>query len=253
MSDQHAETFILRTWDVDRADRLNPAALANFFQEAAGDHAEELGVGLEPMRAEGLGWILSRLSYTLSRRPGRGETLTVRTWPHGTDRLFAVRDYEVLDAAGARIGAGRSGWLVVDLASLRPKRPEAVTAGLPRNAERAALPDGIGPLAARADLAPAGTRRAAYTDLDYNGHVNNARYLQWAQDALAASDLEAAAGFRVDVNYLAEVKLGQSIELFAAALPAEPSGSSGRDRSGWQVEGRHAAGAPAFRAELRLY
>ncbi len=237
----HEESFRVCTWDSDASLKLTASAAFNFCQEAAGTHAEELGVGLDAMDTQGIAWILSRMSLALDRRPKRGAKLTIRTWPLGAARLFVHRDYELFDEGGV-FGRGRSAWLIVDTASKRPKRPEQLIEGLPRNEGREALPDGAGSLSAAEGIAPLAGRRAAYSDLDYNGHVNNARYVQWIQDSLDADELAAAAGFRLDLNYLSEVKAGSSVDILGA--------SDGSLRS---LEGRRAEdGAPVFRAELRL-
>lgn len=249
MNDTYEERFRVCTWDVDKADRLTMSAAYNFCQEVAGNHAASLGVGAEFMAANGIAWILSRMSAELESRPKAGSRIVVRTWPRGTERLFAIREYELFGDDGARIGRGRSAWLIVDTATFRPRRPEALAAGLPVNAGMDAMPDGAGPVAAVEGLGSAYERRVAYSDLDYNGHVNNSRYVQWIQDALEPDELSSARAMRLDVNYLAELRPGQSAALFTGEV--QPG-------TGWtraaMVEGRlgrpDGEAQPSFRALL---
>ena len=242
MSNTREETFRVYADDVDGADKLTLAAAFNYFQEIAGNHAQELGVGRKDMFDAGQAWILSRMSAVLDRRPGWGSEVRVRTWPRGTSRLFAIRDYEMRVETGEVFARGRSGWLVVDTTTLRPRRPENLAAGLPKNEGMDALPDGAQGLSERKDLIEVGRRSAAYSDIDYNGHVNNARYVQWIQDVLPIEELEAADCLRLDINYLGEVRPGSTVKIAA-----------GRIDGGWALEGRHEDGdAPAFRAELLL-
>lgn len=242
----YEEPFLVRTWDADAALRLTASAAFNYCQEAAGGHAEMLGVGLEAMREKGIAWILARMSLVLGRRPVRGETVRVRTWPLGSQRMFVRRDYELSDESGAVVGRGRSAWLIVDADTGRPRRPEALIEGIPRNEGMEALPDGAPPLKEDAAASPLGRRVAAYSDLDYNGHVNNARYVQWMLDALDAAELAAADGFRLDVNYLSESKQGDCVALFGTAV---------RDAAGTLhrlAARRESDGESVYRAELRL-
>jgi medium-chain acyl-[acyl-carrier-protein] hydrolase len=242
MSNTREEKFRLYTDDVDHADKLTPAAAFNYFQEVAENHADELGMGRADMAAAGQTWILSRMSAILDRRAGRGSEIQVRTWPRGTDRLFAIRDYEMKDEADLIVARGRSAWLILDLTTLRPRRPETLTEGIPKNEGKDALADGAQGLPERKDLVEVGRRTAAYSDIDYNGHVNNARYVQWIQDALPAEEIEAADRLRLDINYLSEVKPGGTVSLW-----------TGRIDGGWAIQGRHVdADTPAFRAELYL-
>lgn len=246
MSDTYEERFEARTWDVDEADRLTMAAAYNYCQEAAGRHAALLGVGKEYMASNGIAWILSRMSAELEERPRFGSTVTVRTWPRGTERLFAVRDYELLDESGSRLGRGRSAWLIVDTSTYRPRRPETLAAGLPVNAGRDALPDGAIAIPAAEGLSPSYSRRVAYSDLDYNGHVNNARYAQWAQDALEPAWLSSARSLRLDVNYLAELRPGQAADIFAGPCPPGQGWEGGMT-----IEGRLPKPDGGFQASFR--
>jgi len=263
MENTYEESFILRTWDVDRGGRLTLSAAFNFFQDIAGLHAERLGVGKDPLLAEGKAWILSRMSAVLERRPAWGSTVLARTWPRGTDRLFAIRDYLLMDEGGATIGRGRSAWLVVDLSKMRPLRPQALTDGLPRNEALAALDDGAGPVDPFEGLEGRGARSAVYSDLDYNGHVNNARYVQWIQDILPAEPLEGADRMRLDINYLAEIKPGATADLFAGSIAAGAAAGPGTTpdqapadgpwKAAFGVEGRlRDPDQAAFRARLSL-
>lgn len=253
------EQFTVRTWDVDRNNRLSPASLFNFFQEVAGNHATDLGVGRDTLLRNNQAWILSRTTALMYRRPGWGETITVRTWPRGTEKLFAIRDYDIIDGFGSTIAQGRSAWLLVDLEKLRPLRPQPLTENLPTNAEMPAIQDGVSALKPHQNLQTAGTRKAAYSDIDYNGHVNNARYIQWIQDMLDESILDGANRFRLDINYLAEIRPQETISLWKAPL----GNQNDETEQGtpftpfevtdlWAFEGRHIdSSQSSFRAELR--
>jgi acyl-ACP thioesterase len=231
--------------DIDRSDRLTLSAIFDYFQEAAISHAEFLGVGREAMAQTGQGWILSRMSVLVERRPKFQETVTVRSWPRGWEKLFALRDYDIRDASDTHLVRARSGWLIIDMEKRRPLRPQGIMDTLPRNEGIDALPSGAAGLEARENLVKAGERKALYSDVDYNGHVNNVRYIQWIQDAVPPEQLEGAGKMRLDINYLNEVKPGETTEILLA-----PLGEAGA----FAFEGRKIGGAQAaFRAELRLW
>jgi acyl-ACP thioesterase len=238
-------TFPLCFRDVDRSDRLTLAAAFDHFQEAAINHAEILGVGRESMARTGQGWILSRISVLVERRPKFRETVTIRSWPRGWEKLFARRDYDIRDASDTPIVRARSCWIIIDMEKRRPLRPQAVMDALPLNEGIDALPSGAIGLEARDNLVKAGERKAAYSDIDYLGHVNNARYIQWLQDVLQPELLEGAGKMRLDINYLNEIKPGETTDILCA--PLDETGA-------FAFEGRKPGGAQAaFRAELRLW
>jgi acyl-ACP thioesterase len=241
-----------------------------------------LGVGRAAMRQSGQVWILSRLSVFINRRPKFDENMTIRTWPRGANKLCAIRDYDIHfspDIAGHTDGPcrdtalvrGRSAWLVVDLAKRRPLRPQIAMDNLPLNENVNALPgenpdgnDAPPALAAR-DYGAAipVPRRASYSDIDYNGHVNNTRYIQWIQDLLEPEMLKNAKQLRLDINYLSEVLYGETIALYSMTIdkPELPEASPLHRHmpqpctAAFALEGRRGTGGEAaavFRAELFL-
>jgi acyl-ACP thioesterase len=250
MVDIWEETFVLRFGAIDRSERLTLASAFDFFQEVAISHAENLGVGWEAMNRLGQVWVLSRISVFMERRPRWGETITVRSWPRGWERLFAVRDYDIQDPAGAPLVRSRSSWLILDVEKRHPLRPQAIMDSLPHNEGLDALPGGGAALEIRENLRRAGERRALYSDVDYNGHVNNTRYIQWIQDITESSVLEGAAKIRLDINYLSEVLPGELTGLWTAAAG---DGDSAGPSAGVAIEGRREEGQAVFRAELRTW
>jgi acyl-ACP thioesterase len=218
------------------------------------------------MTQSGQAWILSRLSVFIEMRPRCGETLTVRSWPRGPEKLFCLRDYDILDESGKALVRGRSGWLVLDLETRRPQRIQGIVEKLPLNEGRDALASGPLGLGARENLVSTDRRRAAYSDIDSYGHVNNVRYVQWIQDMTAPGLLDNAAQMRLDINYMSETLPGESVELLSASIDSDPFDSVLPDRapssqdypasplSAFAYEGRklNPGGHPAFRAELRL-
>ncbi|MDR0669501.1 MAG: acyl-ACP thioesterase [Treponema sp.] len=248
------ENLEVRFGAIDRSDRLTLASTFDLFQEAAINHAEALGVGRDAMVKTGQLWVLSRLSVIWDRRPVWREQIAVRSWPRGWEKLFALRDYDIRDREDRAVVRGRSCWIILDMEKRRPLRPQAIMETLPLNEGIDAMTGIPVSLESRDDLRLLGERRALYSDVDYNGHVNNARYIQWIQDLMDSALLEQCGRARLDINYLGEVRPGETIELWTAGFPAE----------GWDwaaaFEGRRppeppaaaAHGAPVFRCELRI-
>ena len=259
MVDIWREQANVRFGDIDRSKRLTLGSIFAFFQEAALSHAADLGIGLDDFERTGQAWIISRLSLFIGRRPAFGETVQVSTWPRKWEKLFALRDYEIKDAAGIAIVRGRSGWLMVNVEKRRPLRVEPLMNFLPHNDGIDAFPAGFVTLGARENAVKAGERTARYSDIDFYGHMNNARYVQWIQDATNADTLTAADEIRLDINYLSEVRPGETVELWTVPLDetgkgeGENPGDYPRKKGpGFFYEGRRPDSEQAvFRAELR--
>jgi len=245
------ETFPVRFGAIDKSDRLTLDAVFQFFQEAAICHAENLGVGREDMARTGQVWILSRMSVLVDRRPKYCETVTVRSWPRGGEKLFAMRNYDIRDKDDIPVVAARSAWLIVDMEKRRPLRPQSVMDNLPQNEGMDTIPQEAGGTAALSecgDLKKISERKALYTDVDYNGHVNNVSYIKWIEDTIDTGLLEKAEKLRLDINYLNEILGGEVVEILSAPIDDESGAKA------FAVEGRKKEnGQAAFRAELRLW
>ncbi|GHV86132.1 acyl-ACP thioesterase [Spirochaetia bacterium] len=256
----YREPLFIRFAGIDQSDTLTPASACDLFQEAAITHAELLGVGRNAMRETGQVWILSRLSVFMEQRPRFGEKVLIRTWPRGSNKLFAIRDYDIhidntagMEDPGTAIVRGRSAWLIVDIEKHRPLRPQPVVEKFPLNEGLNALDNEVPPsLAVRTFSAEPVLRRAVYSDIDYNAHVNNTRYIQWIQDLLDPKLLEMAKKIRLDINYLLEVRYGETIKLYAEPIAADTTALPELCTAAFAIEGRR-DNVPVFRAELRLW
>lgn len=251
------EQVTIRFGSVDRSDRLTLGAAFDFFQEAAISHANSLGVGRDALMAKGHAWVLSRLSVYFEQRPRYGDTITVRTWPRGGEKLFALRDYDILDSAGTALVRGRSDWLYIDVEKRRPLRVESIMDQLPRNDGVDSLTSGPLGLQARDNMQFFGQRQAAYSDIDNFGHMNNVSYVLWIQDMTSMELLDKAARIRLDINYINEIKPGEKVELFSAPVDscADQADYPANALAAFAYEGRRpadAGGHAFFRAELRL-
>jgi acyl-ACP thioesterase len=208
----------VRSYEVDFRNRLRLPVLFHWMQETATNQIERQGVGVDVLLGSNQAWVLSRLRLRMDRYPGRGEAIQVRTWPRGIERLFAHRDFQITTAAGETLGGATSYWLLVDLTSRRPKRPEAVFEHMPTAPEDQAIrsrPDKLPPLER-----PEMDRevRAGYSHLDLNGHVNNAVYVEWILDAFPAEVHERFQVTRLQINFQAETRIGDRLVLFKEAL-----------------------------------
>ena len=217
----HIENFRVRFNEADATGAATVQTLGNWLQEAADQNARELGWAREQLQARHLFWALTGLRLVLSRYPRWRETAAVTTWPAGADRLFAWRDFELADAAGAPLGVATSAWLLVNEVSRRPIRmlPEIGAAGLAR--PRALAHD------FRTKLAP--PERAEHTcrfpvrrsDLDVNGHVNNVTFIEWVVESVPPAVLGAARVRDITLDFQAEALLGDEIIAQVAVDPAD--------------------------------
>jgi acyl-ACP thioesterase len=224
---------------IDRGGLLTPTAALDCLEEAAFGHAELLGVGYDAMMEKRQAWILSRISVRMDKRPRFHEKVAVSSWPRGHDRLFAVRDYD-MKVGDQTLVRARSDWIILDLDKRRPIRPQEVMDKMPLNEGKNALDESPVALGETEGLVLAAERKALYSDLDFNGHVHNTRYMQWICDLLDPEKLERAPMICFDINYLKEITASSVTELWL-----------GGDKGTYHIEGRQAQ-TPVFRARVMI-
>jgi len=203
-------SFTVQSFDADAFGLLSPVALAGYLQEAAGRSADSLGFGMGRLGEQGLAWVLARQRVELDAPIRWGDALTVETWPSGIDRIQALRDFR-LWRGGVEVGRALTSWLVMELATRRPRRPDRI---LPP--ERHAQTGHVLPLvtAALPALGAAAIERrfqVRFADIDAVGHVTNASYIGWAMEAIGEPAWRARRLASLDVQFLAETTLGHTV------------------------------------------
>ncbi|MCL2748321.1 MAG: thioesterase [Oscillospiraceae bacterium] len=238
----YEKTFRVGAGESDPSSYCRPSALQGFLQETATVHAEILGASREDLLSgAGLFWVMVRSWYALSRPLQAGETITVRTWHRGARGAQLYRDYDIV-ADGVLAGEAVSAWVLVDWETRRIARPSAITAlersKTPHKA-KAVLLDKLPPASG---LTWVGQRRAVYSDLDVNNHVNNVRYTDYICDALRLENRPGAWMTSLQVGFTAQVLAGETLHLYTGRL------SDGR----FFISGRDEQEKPRFEAAGRL-
>jgi acyl-ACP thioesterase len=205
------ETFKVCTYDIGPSGKCTPQALCRFMQEAASNHAEILNVGGEMLASRELMWVLSRLHVRLSRVPDWREHITIETWPSDrTGGVRAMRDFRIFDSRHKTIGEAGSLWILL---SRKTKRPMRIPDFL-RESRKPGLPDD---LLNDSEVSPLNHEKYAkefevgITHLDFNNHVNNTCYLEWALNTLP-QDIFATHELRdLLFNFVGEGHGGETI------------------------------------------
>lgn len=175
--------FSLRSSDFDAQGRIKPSSVLDIFQESATRHAEALGTGFDDMLAHKMFWVLTKVRYTVHNPLCFQQNVKVLTRAYEPKLVEFRRDFAVYDTNGVLLITGTSMWTVISSETRRIVR----TTGLYGkdvlsdehfyDGEILRLPDFDGEKLTK-------TQTAEYCDLDRNGHVNNRRYADFAQNVL---------------------------------------------------------------------
>ena len=217
MASVFQKEFTVSSYELNPRGKARLTAIANYFQEIAYHHANELGFGYDQMKERRTLWMLSRMKIKMLSYPVWNEKVVVETWPSGIERLFALRDFRISDSEGNLLGIATTYWLIVNLDSHRPIRPGA-------ELERFSNIDYGDPvfdsILKKIDLPVNDEQLAQHTvvfsDLDIVGHVNNVKYMEWCIDAVMTNNLIDRSILNFEINFLHETKLGNHVVISAS-------------------------------------
>ena len=176
-----------RLSDFDRTGRLSYEAVLQLLETVAAHQAESVNDSILRGSREGSTWIFVDWRVAICRRPETEEALEVITWARERTAAAAVfRDFAVTGEDGEEILRAEAKFARLNLQTGRLERitDELYAAYQPES--RAVFPETAAKLRvpeAYQEEIPLSLRRS---DLDYNGHVHNTRYLELALEALPA-------------------------------------------------------------------
>lgn len=207
----YQKSYTVSGMDADCFGRCRLSSLLAFAVAAAGEHSALLGAGGDVLEQEGLFWAVARNRVQITRLPMDGETITIETWPMPVTRAAFPRSTVAYDQAGEELFRSVSLWVLMDRqtralvvpGSSHIRVDGALTGtelAVPRNLPPAVLPEKV-------------LRKVHFSQLDRNGHMNNARYLDWVMDLLPADFHREHPVKDVTVCYLNEAREGQSVHL----------------------------------------
>lgn len=210
--------FRVRAYETDAHNRLKVSSVFNFMQVAAGLNANELGFGYDHLTPKGYFWVLSRVILEWKGNVSFDEEIIVETWPKGVEKLFALRDFKFYDEPGACIGNATTAWLLMDSHKGRPMLLNKNMFNLPYASIPAAIDEVPGKITELTDTKLLYERKAVYSDIDVNQHVNNARYIEYIFDAIPMHKISPFRSCSIQVNYIKELKPGETVHMYGSKI-----------------------------------
>ncbi|MBQ3481288.1 MAG: hypothetical protein IJH48_02985 [Oscillospiraceae bacterium] len=204
------EELLLRSKDVDMFRRLRTSELFRLLQEASIRHTEQLGMGRDKTLDKGILWVLLMQRAEIVRMPEYDERIVLKSWPGMTMHLLFPRYYSLETASGEPLLKASALWSLVDQKTRKVVFPEKYGVAIEGvvTGEEIAMPGAV----AKRDCGCERDFTVPYSFVDLNGHMNNTRYFDLAEDSVGA----AAAGRLlrgISVEYQNEALLGEKLHL----------------------------------------
>lgn len=201
-------------YECDPSGHISLSTLVALMILASEKQNVELGVDEHATMKLGGGWVIIDYEAEFSAEwPKENDQIQLQTKVEAYNNFFVVRKFILRDAVGKQLGQIKGLFVYMDLVKRKmTKIPDAIMA--PYEAQmKIRLPKVARPEKVEMNEQWRGhDYRVRYFDIDYNGHVNNARYFDWMLDTLDADFLKdhQITGFKM--SYEHEVRPGATVQ-----------------------------------------
>ncbi|MFI3313114.1 MAG: thioesterase [Eubacteriales bacterium] len=195
--------FVISFRDVDGHGNLRIHALVDFMQDTAREAATALGVNFETPDVEYY-WIIIRSKINMTRIPKIDEKIRIETHYSGADRLYAVREFHIYDQDQAKIGDITAYYLLMEHGKTRPVKIK----GNPNFTifDQVYTGEKVEKLVvSQAPVVRSVNRQVFSSDIDVNGHMNNAHYVRWCFDMYENRERQASPVQSFQIQYVKEM------------------------------------------------
>lgn len=214
---KYTQEHIIPCYACDGAFALKPASFMDYAQEIAYLAATQLGFGYDALQEHHTAWVLSRMTMEFINLPKWRDAVTLLTWHKGVNGLFFMRDFQLVGESGEALAVATSSWLVINTETRRLVRSDDVLNMIPYTTQ--CNEDAIAEPAPKVTM-PKGAPQehvkdhpVVYSDVDFIGHTNNARYAVWAMDCIPNEVTFSSQVKRLDINFNRECKPGEIVSI----------------------------------------
>jgi acyl-ACP thioesterase len=205
--------FVVHYHEVNPKEQATPLTLLYYLEDAAIAHSESVGYGLSQVKVEGLAWLLNRWHLQMDRYPILGEKVTIETWPSSFERFYGRREFLIRNISQEIIGRATSLWIFYNITTKRPSRIRSEFGEIYGLDSLRAIDDPFDSLLAIGAETGESEQRFSVrrSDIDTNGHVNNANYLQWILEGVPEEIYQNHQLASLEIQYKKETAYGSNI------------------------------------------
>lgn len=183
---------------------VKPSGILDLFQSVAGEHANELGIGMRQIYPQNYAWVLMRVRYEMIKPILMDSEVKVITWPQPAGRIDFDRDYLICDLNDNILVKGSSKWVVINLETRRIERTSKFS--YPHNPKLDRNFEGIDKIDnTNVNFNESRKYVVRPSDIDMVGHLNNTKYADLCYDMLATNYKNFT------INYNREIALNEEI------------------------------------------
>lgn len=211
------EDYVVEIEDVDFLGHMNLLGLARNMQNIAVHHADLVGLGFYKDEVKPTYyWVVSRVKYILNKNLSWKDKFSLNTYIAGNQKLFGVRLADIIREPHETIGKIIMNYILVDADKGRPLRisPEMGEGIVTQEYQGESLEK----LGLPTTIIAEEKRKARYSEIDVNGHMNNVQYIKWILDMLPLDFYREKEVETLQINYNKPIMYQDKIKIILGTV-----------------------------------
>lgn len=207
--------FFVGLSEIGFENKVTNRSLLAYCENMGGIHSDIAGLGLLDAPKTRKGWVLLNWKMKIFERPLYGTTLKVRTWSKGNDRLYAYRDFEIMDEKENIVAIVTSRWVLIDLDKKHfIKFTDFPIEHLYEKEDKSVFDIDFPKVIEPSNYIKSCEILVTNDLIDTNEHVHNLNYINFANQLLDV-DIENKCS-NIEIMYKKETKAGEIVKCFYA-------------------------------------
>lgn len=209
----YIEKFTVLSTDIDSNLEIRLSSLLRYMQDVATEHASRLKIGHKELLDKRMIWVIVRMDIKINRLPKVDEEFIVSTHPGEMTSFTFPRYFEIYDKHHHLLVSASSLWVIINYDTRKIILKPFSDKKLPFEVDKDDLP--LPSKIAESASNKVDERKARYSEVDMNGHINNTHYFDYVLDTHEPSFYQKNVIKSFSINFDKEIMAGEKIELFS--------------------------------------
>lgn len=211
MGKKYSKEYEVHFYEADYNLDCTMTSIINILADVGTEQSEKLGGGIQYLIDKNMAWVFYQYDVKVNRYPKYGEKLKATTEARGFKKFYAIREYNIYDEAGNKVVEAQAIFFLINMEkrkTMRIPEDQYKIYGLDSDIKDTFKIERLEKLE---EVTYKKDFKIRYSDIDFNRHVNNAKYVEWAIESLP---LEVVRDFRLEnikVTFEKECTYGEEI------------------------------------------
>ncbi len=190
--------------------KMKIPAILNLIQNSTMEHSCNHKISVFDMADRNLTWVMAHFTLSIEKRPKFNDTIKTKTFRFPLRKLYDLRQFQARDSHGNLLFTAKAALILIHKESKRPQRLDKHFSNSFFD-QTETIEFNLNRLTPRNFYESSHELTPGFNDIDFNNHVNNTVYTNWAIDSIPVDYIHSHKLRKIDVNFKGESFLGDRI------------------------------------------